>query len=180
MKKLFLFAFAIVFTLTTHAQLAFNQPAPLIEHMADVNKEWLNYQGPITAMLEPVSFFNENERIAKHLELVEAHLRTRAPKGLNNEQAQERAEGLDALNLYWREGRFPINLFHSVRQPYFILVYRRASARCAAWVLYHQMGGLVVGLVGAQLCVGHTISSQRYWRIGRFVDDAQVYQSAWC
>lgn len=137
MKKLLLFALAIVFTLNTYAQLAYDQAAPLIEHMADVNKEWLHYQGPVSDMLEPISFSNENERIARHLELVEAHLRANVQKGLSDGQARERAESLDALNLYWKEARFPINLYHKVRQPYFIDHYNTA---CAVGHLMRESG----------------------------------------
>ncbi len=54
-----------------------------------------------------------------HLQAVEATLRSETPAGLSAEQQTRRLRHLDVLHRYWTAGKFPINHYHTTRQPYF-------------------------------------------------------------
>lgn len=137
MKQSLLLSVAMVFCISVTAQsLAPEQQAPLFEHMLEVNAEWA-HMAVTSALQTPTSFTNDNARISMHLELVEAHLRSNTPTGLSTEQLENRSIQLDLLNAYWKEGRFPINLYHSVRQPYFI---DHLNTACAVGHLMRESG----------------------------------------
>ncbi|MEK7253991.1 MAG: hypothetical protein AAB316_04550, partial [Bacteroidota bacterium] len=121
MKKLLPFL-AFLFCLTS---LLFANPLPpgetrpLIEHLSEVNKEWLR-QTDLPDLSEPAFFSNDDERIQTHLRLVEQILLQREPANLAASQKANRAKRLDELHQYWQTGKFPRNTFHAVRQPYFV------------------------------------------------------------
>lgn len=100
------------------AQLAPATKAPLLSHMHEVNAEWEHFDG--TLGTTPVTFNNDTERIAQHLHLVRVHLAAHTPEGLSAAQAAERADLLDALEVYADAGRFPQNYVLPYRNPVFI------------------------------------------------------------
>lgn len=66
MKRQLLFPLFFVAALNLAAQLSPQQPAPLLQHMIEVNAEWKITDATIPKIDTPVSFANEAERIAMH------------------------------------------------------------------------------------------------------------------
>lgn len=91
----------------------------LINHLHEINKEWAKRQLPEAANLV-LSFKTDIARIQTHLTLVEQYLRQHYASSLSAEQIKKRNEALDILKTYYKNNRFPVNHYHSVRQPYFI------------------------------------------------------------
>lgn len=110
------------------AQLYHGEAAPLLDHMREVNAQW-ELQGIVPADADrTVSFTSEAERIATHLHLVRETLAERNLEGLSSDQARERAELLDRLEVYANGGVFPINRVLPYRNPVFIDPYGTACA----------------------------------------------------
>ena len=94
--------------------------APLWEHLVEVNVQWEKQIQDRKPFKEAVHFDSEVERIRMHLLLVEAILRSRTPAAMDPAAKAKRLSLLDALNSYALLGRFPENIGHEERQPYFI------------------------------------------------------------
>ncbi|TVR80849.1 MAG: T9SS C-terminal target domain-containing protein [Chitinophagaceae bacterium] len=98
----------------------------LSEHLKEINAEWTQ-KGFEDKYNKEITFKNDIERIQKHLELVEHHLRE-TNHSYSDAGLQKRNELLDVLNEYRKDGIFPINTFHNERIPYFIDIYGTACA----------------------------------------------------
>lgn len=119
------------------AQLAPGTPAPLIDHLREVNAEWRSFTGTLPG--DPVTFTNDTERIARHLHLVRAQLASHMPEGLSAGQAHEREQLLGTLKTYADRGVFPKNYVLPYRNPIFIDPHRTA---CAVGHLMIQSGAV--------------------------------------
>lgn len=102
------------------AQLAPQQPAPLFDHLVEVNAEWRMQDPGLAERSAPVTFSTDAERIAMHLHLVRATLAARNAEGLSATQAAERAGLLAKLDRYADRGLFPQNHVLPYRNPVFI------------------------------------------------------------
>lgn len=120
MKNIPTLVLALSFALVAQAQLAPQTGAPLFRHMQEVNAEWKLMLPTLAAAEAPVHFNTEAERIAKHLHLVAAHLRSTSPEGLSAEAASKRASLLNDLDDYADRGVFPQNHVLPYRNPIFI------------------------------------------------------------
>lgn len=118
------------------AQLAPQAKAPLLEHMTEVNAQWETQSKylPQELLATPVQFRSDNERISRHLQLVEFALRNKKTDLTNN---SHRTALLELLNQYWNRGLYPINLYHKERTPYFI---DHKSTACAVGYLIQKSG----------------------------------------
>ncbi|MCB0759262.1 MAG: T9SS type A sorting domain-containing protein [Flavobacteriales bacterium] len=128
MKNSLALSLSLFLALAVQAQLAPQTEAPLLRHMQEVNAQW---QTMLPAMAQddaPVHFNTEAERIAKHLHLVAAHLRSASPEGLSAAAASERATLLNDLDNYADRGLFPQNHVLPYRNPVFIDPYGTACA----------------------------------------------------
>lgn len=95
-------------------------PAPLWEHMVEVNSQWENQGFDAVDFQVPIEFKSDIDRIQTHLLLVTHFLRTRQQEGLSADQAGNRLDMLNRLERYAYRAQFPINSGHSYRTPYFI------------------------------------------------------------
>lgn len=120
MKTASTLAFAVLLSLAAQAQLAPQAEAPLYRHMLEVNAQWQHMDPALAQATEPVHFSNEAARIAKHLHLVAAFLRTHpAPNSAPSALAQ-RNTLLNYLDAYADRGIFPKNYVLPYRNPVFI------------------------------------------------------------
>lgn len=92
--------------------------ASLADHLFEINKEWLKY--PSNIPTKSILFQNDTERIKTHLKYVLDFLKEKDLKQLSAEQIENRSRLLNKLKAYQEAGRFPKNLYHLNRQPYFI------------------------------------------------------------
>ncbi len=108
------------------------------EQLLNVNEQWKNQLDINTSLKEePAKTLSEQELIQQHLEETENLLRTRSVKHLNKLQQEQRLKLLDVLHNYWVDAKFPINIFHQNRQPYFIDEF---NTYCAVGYLMKQSG----------------------------------------
>lgn len=107
-------------SLTLSAQLAPQRIAPLSAHLLEVNAQWAVHDAYPPDAAGPVSFADEAERIATHLQLVREHLLSRTPEGLSADQLDARIHLLDDLASYAGQGSFPQNHVLPYRNPVFI------------------------------------------------------------
>lgn len=129
MKRLFtLFACTLLSLYVSGQPLLPSAAAPLYEHLCEINQQWLKMAAPDEALLADEAFATDEQRIQRHLQLVEARLREQMPMALTAEQQANRSQLLDTLHAYWQEGRFPQNTRHAHRQPYFVDDYNTACA----------------------------------------------------
>ncbi len=118
MKKLVLLSFLLALFTTTSIALAPGVPAPLYEHLVEINRQWLNVV-PEQQLLQQTAFANDQARIATHLRLVEQMLREHHYPAFDAQQRTNRLRHLDVLHDYHRTGVFPTNHYHPERRPYF-------------------------------------------------------------
>lgn len=88
--------------------------------LSQINKYWQNESlivDDIQGLKIPIS---EKEKIKLHLMLVHQKLSQRKIDHLSCKQKTKRKKTLQILKNYYEEERFPINLYHSYRVPYFI------------------------------------------------------------
>ncbi len=87
-------------------------------HLVEVNEQWIHHQpeSPKTNL----QFDKDEDRIAYHLELVVKTLQETAPESLSKNTLKKRKDLLEKLADYAAAKQFPINKYHSTRQPYFI------------------------------------------------------------
>lgn len=95
-------------------------PAPVIDHLTDVNVQW-HVMDPFPADAATiVRFRHDADRIATHLHRVQQHLATHRPEGLSTTQSANRDRLLDRLKAYAGRGIFPENHVLPQRNPIFI------------------------------------------------------------
>ncbi|MGB3527584.1 MAG: T9SS type A sorting domain-containing protein [Flavobacteriales bacterium] len=128
MKNILTLSLTLSFALAAQAQLTPQTEAPLYRHMQEVNAQWQTMMPAMAQDDAPVHFNTEAERIAKHLHLVAAHLRSASPEGLSAAAASERATLLNDLDNYADRGLFPQNHVLPYRNPVFIDPYGTACA----------------------------------------------------
>jgi hypothetical protein len=87
-------------------------------HLAEVNKEWLRHKDACPK--GTASFHSDAGRIQLHLNLVIKHLRSNPPSYLNTAQRVNRRYLLARLQQYADQKVFPVNKYHTSRQPYFV------------------------------------------------------------
>ncbi|MEM9821563.1 MAG: T9SS type A sorting domain-containing protein [Bacteroidota bacterium] len=90
----------------------------LKDHLISLNCHWQDQD----LKVPPSDAFSSSEKalIQMHLSLVEKKLRAKKTDHLTLAQQNNREQCLDHLHQYWNRGRFPINLYHPERTPYFI------------------------------------------------------------
>jgi hypothetical protein len=116
-RTLLLFGTLLVL-LRTQAQRAPNEPAPLFDHLLEVNQEWRT-QGPSGAGIM-VSFPSEADRIAMHLTCTIDLLAARTPTQAPPAAIQKRASLLGELRTYAERRQFPQNTSMHRRTPVFV------------------------------------------------------------
>jgi len=124
------FFLAILFTLSTSTVSAIEptELATAFQHLVDVNSRWALHEDEAPKM--NVQFTNDNERIKFHLQNVITRIREGQP-------SESKAELLSALWKYAEGQRFPINLLHQRRHPYFI---DHMGTHCAVGYLMKESG----------------------------------------
>ena len=133
--------YLIIFIL--FGQSVFSQPllpqteSSMIQHLIEVNQEWEKKSLDLSLLQTEKSFNNDNERIQLHLQLVENFLRKSDVTHLSDLQIANRFHYLDILNDYWKQGIFPINIYHNQRQPYFV---DQKGTACAVGYLVRESG----------------------------------------
>lgn len=137
MRNILTLALSFSLALAAQAQLAPRTEAPLYRHMLEVNAEWKTMLPALAEHDAPVHFNTEAERIAQHLHLVVAHLRTVLPQGISAETASKRAALLNDLDHYADQGLFPQNHVLPYRNPVFI---DPAGTACAVGQLMIESG----------------------------------------
>jgi hypothetical protein len=128
-----LLATALLLDGTAQAQLSPGSKAPLAAHLLEVNAQWDTQDPHPSDGTTAVSFSNEAERIATHLNMVRERLRQRQPEGLSANQSAKRSLLLDRLSHYANDRRFPQNHVLPYRNPVFIDPFGTACA--VGWLM---------------------------------------------
>src|SRR5690554_2140466 len=105
------------------------------EHLYEVNKEWKHHKN--ACQQGNVTFNSDLDRIQLHLNLVIQELRSNIPENFTIHQQSNRLFLLDKLQEYADKKIFPINTYHSVRQPYFVDNY---GTNCAVGQMIYVSG----------------------------------------
>jgi hypothetical protein len=113
----FLFTVFIGVSLSFYAN-SHIQNKSYFDHLSEVNKEWKHYKDAAPEGM--ISFDSDLDRIQLHLNLVIEHLKVNNPSNLNSDQLSNRLTLLGKLKEYADNKVFPINIYHSVRTPYFV------------------------------------------------------------
>lgn len=112
----------LIFTFSTAGFVAFSnhhkQKKSYLDHLSEINKEWLKHKE--ISPLGSISFSSDVDRIQLHLNLVIDYLKVNAASDLNSKQLSNRKILLEKLQQYADHKVFPVNKYHSVRQPYFV------------------------------------------------------------
>lgn len=127
-RCLFLLGWLALSTAVFSQTLAPQTPAPLYEHLLEINAEWRHYIAPESWKSETISFETDRDRIHLHLELVHEILTDQSTDHLSEGQVANRKLALANLFHYYESRRFPINTHHDTRIPYFIDDYGTACA----------------------------------------------------
>ncbi len=120
MKKTSTLALIALLSFSANAQLAPQAEAPLFRHMTEVNAQWRHMDPALESAAMPVHFANEADRIAQHLHLVAAFLRSHGSSGLAPSAKANRHALLNDLDAYADRGIFPQNHVLPYRNPVFI------------------------------------------------------------
>jgi len=104
-------------------------------HLSEINKEWLNHKEACPK--STISFNSDIDRIQLHLNLVIKHLKFNKPSNLNSTQLSNRMYLLVELKKYADKKIFPINKYHSTRQPYFV---DYLGTNCAVGQMIYRSG----------------------------------------
>lgn len=113
----------------------YDQEEAYFAHLYSINKEWINH---IEASPEGKIVFNsDRERIQLHLRLVCQHLKENPPINLEESRLSNRIKLISKLEEYASLGVFPTNLYHEVRQPYFVDDF---GVHCAVGYMMHVSG----------------------------------------
>lgn len=113
-------ALIALFSFSANAQLAPQADAPLFRHMREVNAQWQQMDPALATDAKPVHFSNEAGRIARHLHLVAAFLRSHPSSDISPSALANRHKLLDDLDTYADRGKFPQNHVLPYRNPVFI------------------------------------------------------------
>lgn len=127
-RCLFLLGWLALSTAVFSQTLAPQTPAPLHEHLLEINAEWRHYTAPESWKSETISFETDKDRIHRHLELVHEILADQPIAHLSEAQVANRKLALANLFRYYENRRFPTNTHHTTRIPYFIDDYGTACA----------------------------------------------------
>jgi hypothetical protein len=133
-RPLILFA-TLLLLLRTQAQLAPNEPAPLFDHLLEVNNEWRT-QGPCLAD-GTVRFPSDADRIGIHLACTIELLAARPPVQASKAAMDKRAALLGELRTYTDRRQFPRNNAMYRRTPVFV---DEQGNRCAVAHLLYVTG----------------------------------------
>lgn len=133
MKKLYLAALMLLLSMGIHA----NQIS--LQDLISVNVNWLQRAHEV-GKLEPIFLGNQNDfnqKIQAHLTLVANHLRSKPNQSWTQTQLQHRTQLINQLELYAKQGTFPVNTFLNYQNPVFI---DNAGTHCAVGYLIQQSG----------------------------------------
>jgi hypothetical protein len=133
-RPIFLFG-TLLLLLHTQAQLAPNEPAPLFDHLLEVNQEWRT-QGPYLAD-GTVNFPSDADRIAMHLACTIDLLAARPPVQASKVAMDKRASLLGELRTYTEHRQLPRNTAMCRRTPVFV---DEQGSRCAVAHLLYVTG----------------------------------------
>lgn len=97
---------------------SYNQANSYFEHLVEVNNEW--FQHKEVCPKGTVIFSSDLDRIQLHLHLVIDYLQSNRPANLNSSQLANRVYLLARLQEYADKKVFPVNKYHTTRQPYFV------------------------------------------------------------
>lgn len=137
MRSTLTLTLAALLSVSAKAQISPRTEAPLFRHMLEVNAQW-HQMGPTLATdAKPVHFTNEAARIAQHLHLVSAYLRSHVPGGFAASAVANRNTLLNDLDAYADRGIFPQNHVLPYRNPVFI---DPAGTACAVGQLMIESG----------------------------------------
>lgn len=106
-----------------------------LNKLSEINKQWLKHQQDCPN--EQVFFETDEDLIKAHLLLVCNSLSKNTPASLNEIQLSARLSLIQELRAYALEKIFPINLYHSIRIPYFVDDF---GTHCAVGYLMSQSG----------------------------------------
>ncbi|UKN02100.1 T9SS type A sorting domain-containing protein [Paracrocinitomix mangrovi] len=134
MKFSILFAIIVLTYPTSYGQ-EYYESTTLYQHMLQVNNEWKFHKDACNE--EIISFKSEEERIAKHLELVIIDLQNTVHHEISPDAFEKRQALLNQLKKYANAKEFPQNTQHSERRPYFI---DYKGVHCAVGYLMQQSG----------------------------------------
>ncbi|NND77977.1 MAG: T9SS type A sorting domain-containing protein [Flavobacteriales bacterium] len=123
------------FTATSYQTQTF-----LYEHLLEVNVQWVHYKNIVPKKM--ISFQNDNERIRKHLLLVIDHLEEHFAQELTPGQLENRFVALNQLKQYAIDMKFPKNINHTIRTPYFI---DHENTACAVGQMLRDNGNERIG-----------------------------------
>ncbi len=126
--------------LCTSFQILFaqsNTNLTIKEQLENLNEFWVEKSFNDAFLSEKIALKGEINLIQTHLSLVEQKLRKEDYSKLSFTQQQNRNKCLDILNEYWKQGTFPINLYHAERTPYFI---DHKNTACAVGQLIRETG----------------------------------------
>ncbi len=91
-----------------------------LDHLKEVNKNWDNFQKYLKDAQSTIHFENDIDRISFHLHQTIGMLRDIEHSCFDDKTIVKRIELLDQLKRYAQKKIFPVNIYHSKRQPYFI------------------------------------------------------------
>jgi len=112
-----LLAIFISFSLSSYAQ-SHDQKNSYFNHLSEVNKEWSHHKEACPK--GTISFSSDVDRIQFHLNLAIEYLKSNRPANLNSGQLASRLHLLGGLQEYVDKKVFPVNKYHTTRQPYFV------------------------------------------------------------
>ena len=130
-----LLSFCLLFSGTFLFAQAPTVHAPAKDHLLEINAQWAKHIE--AAPLESKSFQTDAERIQYHLEVVIKYLANNPPQGLSKEALSKREALLNQLEGYAKAQKFPKNIFHDKRQPYFV---DHEGTHCAVAYLMKESG----------------------------------------
>ena len=143
-----LLAVFISFGLSGYAQ-HYDQTNSYFSHLAEVNKEWLHHKEVCPE--GTIAFRSDVDRIQLHLNLVIEYLKSNSPSNLNSAQLANRMYLLGRLQQYADNKVFPVNKYHTSRQPYFV---DDAGTNCAV--------GQMIDLSGHKQLVAKISAAHNY------------------
>lgn len=82
-------------TFASNLGLSPNQECPLIDHLIEINKEWLKYDQSSIDLIQITRFQNDEERIQLHLQLVSQILTLKDNGHLSPKQIENRTKQMD-------------------------------------------------------------------------------------
>jgi len=103
---------------SAHSMLSPAIETNAFHHLYEINKQWEKH--PELAPIDKVSFQTDNERIRFHLLSVIGILKSKVRNQHTLSQTINRNRLLDVLVGYADRMNFPVNKYHTQRQPYFI------------------------------------------------------------